>query len=103
MYAIIAIYGNASSAYVPAVSYACDINSWDETCVGPVSVVWKVLCAIILFMGTFMCFFGHRFFRIEMFVFGFMFGGFISYICYVISPFTGSSSCMFIYYFIGKI
>lgn len=45
-----------------------------------VTVGWKILCAIILFMGLFTCYFGHRFFKTQMFIFGFVFGGFISYV-----------------------
>ncbi|KAK4886783.1 hypothetical protein RN001_003054 [Aquatica leii] len=80
IFAIIANSHNYSSAYVPAVSYACDINNWEENCVGPVSMTWKLLFAVILFMGIFMCYFGHRFFRMAMFLFGFLFGSFIFYI-----------------------
>lgn len=89
LYAIIAISGNGNSAYVPAVTYACDVNNWDESCSGPVSVIWKVLCAMILFMGVFMCMFGHRFFRIALFIFGFVCGSFISYVS---SPFAETPS-----------
>lgn len=89
VYAIIATSGNATSAYVPAATYACDVSNWDESCSGPVSVIWKVLCALILFMGAFMCLFGHRFFKIEMFVFGLVCGSFISYVS---SPFASAPS-----------
>ncbi|KAF5274292.1 hypothetical protein FQR65_LT04410 [Abscondita terminalis] len=80
IFAIIATNANGSSAYIPAVSYACDIADWGENCLGPVSIIWKVLCAVIFFIGTFICFFGHRFFRMTMFIFGFIFGSFIFYI-----------------------
>ncbi|KAJ8968077.1 hypothetical protein NQ314_002477 [Rhamnusium bicolor] len=35
VFAIVATYNNRSSAYVPAVSYGCDLTKWDESCVGP--------------------------------------------------------------------
>ncbi|KAF5302339.1 hypothetical protein FQA39_LY10378 [Lamprigera yunnana] len=80
VFGIIATDGNASTAYVPAVTYACDITNWNESCLGPVSIPWKLLCAVILFMGIFIGYFGHRFFRTELFLFGFIFGSFVFYI-----------------------
>lgn len=35
VFAIIATYSNRSSAYVPAVSYGCEVLNWDTDCVGP--------------------------------------------------------------------
>lgn len=35
IYAVVARYGNLTSAYVPAVTYACNINNWDIDCIGP--------------------------------------------------------------------
>lgn len=41
---------------------------------------WKFLCAVLLFTGFFLCFFGHRFFRVSLFIAGFIFGAFITYL-----------------------
>lgn len=35
VFAIIAKYGNYSSAYIPAVTYACDVSMGNETCYDP--------------------------------------------------------------------
>lgn len=35
VFAILATYNNRTSAYVPAVSYGCDMANWDGSCVGP--------------------------------------------------------------------
>jgi len=40
----------------------------------------KLLCAVILFIGLFICFAGHYFFKAEMFIFGFISGGLVAYI-----------------------
>lgn len=45
-----------------------------------VTVPWKILCSLLLFMGMFTCYLGHRFFKTQMFLFGFVFGGFVSFI-----------------------
>lgn len=35
VFGIVATYKNRSSAYVPAVSYGCDLLNWQTNCVGP--------------------------------------------------------------------
>lgn len=35
VFGVVATYKNRSSAYVPAVSYGCDLLNWDRDCVGP--------------------------------------------------------------------
>lgn len=35
IFGIVATYKNRSSAYVPAVSYGCNILFWDTDCIGP--------------------------------------------------------------------
>lgn len=41
VFAIIATYGNHSSAYIPAVSYGCDLNN-PESCIGPGKKIKKI-------------------------------------------------------------
>jgi hypothetical protein len=40
----------------------------------------KVLCAVIFFLGIFVCLYGHQFFKTETFLLGFLSGGLIFYI-----------------------
>jgi hypothetical protein len=40
----------------------------------------KVLCAVIFFLGLFVCLYGHQFFKTEMFLLGFLSGGLVFYI-----------------------
>ncbi|XP_063913266.1 transmembrane 7 superfamily member 3-like [Zophobas morio] len=80
VFAIVATYHNRSSAYVPAVSYGCDLDNQDESCYGPVTPHWKVICAFLLIFGLFVNFFGHKFFRITLYLIGFVIGVFITYV-----------------------
>ncbi|KAF9424418.1 hypothetical protein HW555_000557 [Spodoptera exigua] len=72
---------NASlySVYVPSYSYGCnDIN--DDGCEMIDDWLSQLLCATLMFVGVFICFFGHRFFKTEMFFAGFFTGVIITYI-----------------------
>ncbi|KAH0809332.1 hypothetical protein MTP99_011906 [Tenebrio molitor] len=80
VFAIVATHHNRSSAYVPAVSYGCDLANFDESCYGPVTPHWKLLCAVLLIFGVFTNFFGHKFFRITLFLVGLMVGVFVTYV-----------------------
>lgn len=40
----------------------------------------QLLCASLLFFGIFVCYFGHRFFKTEMFLIGLVSGVIITYI-----------------------
>ncbi|XP_026736444.1 transmembrane 7 superfamily member 3-like [Trichoplusia ni] len=67
------------SVYVPSYSYGCP--SVDEDgCDIMDDMFTQFLCAILLFVGLFVCFFGHRFFKTEMFLAGFFSGVIITYI-----------------------
>lgn len=44
------------------------------------STVSKIFLAILLFLGLFMCFFGHQYFKCEMFILGFLAASLVSYI-----------------------
>ncbi|CAG9836142.1 unnamed protein product [Diabrotica balteata] len=74
VFAMVSTFKDHKSAYIPAVSYGCDVARWEEDCVGPVAVHWKVLCAFQLIFGIFLCFFGHRFFRLTLYIVSFTFG-----------------------------
>lgn len=80
VYAVIAKSGTSAAAYVPAVTYACSTVYWTDTCVVLSTTFSKVLCAVIFFLGLFVCFYGHQFFKTETFLLGFLSGGLIFYI-----------------------
>ncbi|KAF4531653.1 hypothetical protein B566_EDAN006584 [Ephemera danica] len=69
-----------AAAYVPSLTYACSTSYWTDTCEVLTSTFSKLLCAIVFFLGIFLCFVGHIFFKTEMFVFGFLSGGLVSYV-----------------------
>jgi hypothetical protein len=50
----------------------------------------RVLCAVIFFLGLFVCLYGHQFFKTETFLLGFLSGGLIFYI--LISAFSTLSA-----------
>ncbi|XP_047508186.1 transmembrane 7 superfamily member 3-like isoform X1 [Pieris napi] len=70
---------SAYSVYVPTYTYACaplvegDCDIFDD-------VLSQLLLASILFIGLFVCYYGHRFFKTEMFLIGLISGGIVTYI-----------------------
>lgn len=99
VFAIVATYGNTSSAYVPAVSYGCDLTE-PETCTGPVTPHWKLICAFLAIFGLFVCHVGHRFLRITLYLVGCTLGIFVTYV--ILSLSTDSLTvegnlCLFFY------
>jgi len=68
-----------SSAYVPSVSYGCDL-SIENDCLSPNTTYSKILCALSLFIGIFITFWGHRYFQIEMLLVGFVTFSTVSYV-----------------------
>ncbi|KAL1506734.1 hypothetical protein ABEB36_006040 [Hypothenemus hampei] len=77
VFAIVSTYKNKTSAYVPTVSYSCDLHLWEEDCLGPNGVYWKLVTAFLLVCGLILCFVGHRLFKISLFIIGYTFGVFI--------------------------
>ncbi|XP_063141989.1 transmembrane 7 superfamily member 3 isoform X1 [Rattus norvegicus] len=71
---------NTSAAYVPVHTYACSFDSVDGNCVPPGRVSTKVFSTLFALLGLFTCFFGHRFWKTELFFVGFIFLGFFFYI-----------------------
>lgn len=71
---------NTSAAYVPVHTYACSFDSVDGNCVPPGRVSTKVFSTLFALLGLFTCFFGHRFWKTELFFMGFIFLGFFFYI-----------------------
>ncbi|XP_027285903.1 transmembrane 7 superfamily member 3 isoform X2 [Cricetulus griseus] len=71
---------NTSAAYVPVHTYACSFESVDGNCASPGRVSTKVFSTVFAVLGIFICFFGHRFWKTELFFVGFIFLGFFFYI-----------------------
>ncbi|XP_036038260.1 transmembrane 7 superfamily member 3 [Onychomys torridus] len=71
---------NTSAAYVPVHTYACSFESVDGNCISPGRVPTKVFFTLLALLGLFVCFFGHRFWKTELFFIGFIFLGFFFYI-----------------------
>ncbi|XP_028747469.1 transmembrane 7 superfamily member 3 [Peromyscus leucopus] len=71
---------NTSAAYVPVHTYACSFESVDGNCISPGRVPTKVFFTLLALLGLFICFFGHRFWKTELFFIGFIFLGFFFYI-----------------------
>ncbi|XP_045176557.2 transmembrane 7 superfamily member 3-like [Mercenaria mercenaria] len=65
------------AVYIPVVSYRCDIEHTDICKQRDVTSL--VLSTAGGLIGLFLCFFGHRFFKTENFVFGFLIFGLIWY------------------------
>ncbi|XP_028160981.1 transmembrane 7 superfamily member 3-like [Ostrinia furnacalis] len=65
---------NYYSVYVPTATYGC--QPVDDGCELIDDVLSRFICAMLLFVGIFVCYFGHRFFKTEMFLMG-MLGGFV--------------------------
>ena len=113
VYSVIAKSGRSAVAYVPSLTYACSTVYWTDTCdvLSELTVIishWynfahsdfstdqfipvsdtifsKVLCAVIFFLGLFVCLCGHQFFKTETFFLGFLSGGLVFYI--VIAAFS---------------
>uniref|UniRef100_A0A8C6H796 Transmembrane 7 superfamily member 3 n=1 Tax=Mus spicilegus TaxID=10103 RepID=A0A8C6H796_MUSSI len=71
---------NTSAAYVPVHTYACSFESVDGNCASPGRVSTKVFSTLFALLGLFICFFGHRFWKTDLFFIGFIFLGFFFYI-----------------------
>ncbi|XP_005379174.1 PREDICTED: transmembrane 7 superfamily member 3 isoform X2 [Chinchilla lanigera] len=71
---------NTSAAYVPAHTYACRFEASEGSCASLGRVSTKVFFTLFALLGLFICFFGHRFWKTELFFIGFIFMGFFFYI-----------------------
>merc|ERR550519_308759 len=81
LYAVIVEIGNGSAVYVTGHTYACNLDTeMEHNCEFLFSRVTKILCALALFVGIFMGFAGHRFFKCSQFIFGFYAGSFVGFI-----------------------
>uniref|UniRef100_A0A8C3YRF6 Transmembrane 7 superfamily member 3 n=1 Tax=Catagonus wagneri TaxID=51154 RepID=A0A8C3YRF6_9CETA len=71
---------NTSAAYVPAHTYACSFEAVEGNCFSLGRVSTKVFFTLSALLGLFICFFGHRFWKTELFFIGFILMGFFFYI-----------------------
>ncbi|XP_011361388.1 transmembrane 7 superfamily member 3 isoform X2 [Pteropus vampyrus] len=71
---------NTSAAYVPVHTYACSFEAAESNCSSLGRVSTKVFFTLFAVLGLFICFFGHRFWKTELFFIGFIFMGFFFYI-----------------------
>lgn len=76
------------ASYIPMVTYACNLNKSGD-CV-ETDVIWKIYSVIGGVVGLFLCFFGHRYFKTELFIGGFMAVFLVSYI--LLNLFTSLST-----------
>ncbi|XP_041833029.1 transmembrane 7 superfamily member 3 [Melanotaenia boesemani] len=71
---------NTSAAYVPVHTYACSFVSTMDGCQTLGKISTKIFFTITGLAGLFVCFFGHRFFKCELFCMGFSFAAFFFFI-----------------------
>ncbi|XP_058138916.1 transmembrane 7 superfamily member 3 [Dasypus novemcinctus] len=71
---------NTSAAYVPAHTFACSFEALEGSCSSLGRVSTKVFFTFFALLGLFICFFGHRFWKTELFFIGFIFMGVFFYI-----------------------
>ncbi|MED6241065.1 hypothetical protein ATANTOWER_022571 [Ataeniobius toweri] len=71
---------NTSASYVPAHTYACSFASTLDGCQTLGKISTKVFFTITGLAGLFVCFFGHRFFKCELFCMGFSFAAFFFFV-----------------------
>uniref|UniRef100_A0A7N6AJN9 TM7S3/TM198-like domain-containing protein n=1 Tax=Anabas testudineus TaxID=64144 RepID=A0A7N6AJN9_ANATE len=71
---------NTSASYVPVHTYACSFASTLDGCETLGKISTKVFFTIAGLAGLFVCFFGHRFFKCELFCMGFSFAAFFFFV-----------------------
>ncbi|XP_072233553.1 transmembrane 7 superfamily member 3 [Leuresthes tenuis] len=71
---------NTSASYVPVHTYACSFVSTLDGCQTLGKISTKVFFTITGLAGLFVCFFGHRFFKCELFCMGFSFAAFFFFV-----------------------
>ncbi|XP_029317892.1 transmembrane 7 superfamily member 3 isoform X2 [Cottoperca gobio] len=71
---------NTSASYVPVHTYACSFVSTLDGCQTLGKISTKLLFSIAGLAGLFVCFFGHRFFKCELFCMGFSFAMFFLFV-----------------------
>ncbi|KAM9293720.1 transmembrane 7 superfamily member 3 isoform 1-T1 [Morus bassanus] len=71
---------NTSAAYVPVHTYACSFADLVDNCSSLSKISTKVFFTALAVLGLFTCFFGHRFWKTDLFFMGFIFAGFFFFV-----------------------
>ncbi|EFN73616.1 Transmembrane 7 superfamily member 3 [Camponotus floridanus] len=80
VYAVIATYGNYSSAYIPIFTYACSPLVYPETCQILNDTFAKMICALVLIIGFLSIIIGHKYASTDRLISSCMMGGIFGYI-----------------------
>ncbi|KAL8219185.1 UNVERIFIED_CONTAM: Transmembrane 7 superfamily member 3 [Gekko kuhli] len=73
-------FWNTSAAYVPIHTYACNLNAVVDNCSSLRRLSTKVFFTTFAILSLFVCFFGHRFWKTDLFFMGFIFMAFFFFI-----------------------
>ncbi|XP_071589297.1 transmembrane 7 superfamily member 3 [Heliangelus exortis] len=71
---------NTSAAYVPVHTYACSFADLVDNCSSLSKLSTKVFFTTLAVLGLFTCFFGHRFWKTDLFFMGFIVTGFFFFV-----------------------
>ncbi|XP_060114113.1 transmembrane 7 superfamily member 3 [Heteronotia binoei] len=71
---------NTSAAYVPVHTYACSLNTVVGNCSSFRRLSTKLFFTVLAILSLFVCFFGHRFWKTDLFFMGFVFVAFFFFI-----------------------
>ncbi|KGL80911.1 Transmembrane 7 superfamily member 3, partial [Tinamus guttatus] len=71
---------NTSAAYVPVHTYACSFSDLVDNCSSVSKLSTKIFFTALAVLGLFTCFFGHRFWKTDLFFMGFIFTGFFFFV-----------------------
>ncbi|NWJ04303.1 TM7S3 protein, partial [Crypturellus undulatus] len=71
---------NTSAAYVPVHTYACSFADRVDNCSSVSKLSTKIFFTALAVLGLFTCFFGHRFWKTDLFFMGFIFTGFFFFV-----------------------
>ena len=83
VYNVLSFANGASTAYVPAVTYACEFTEGQSTCKRGLQIVDMVIGPFICLIGLFLTVAAHRLFHVEVFVFSSLIFVFLWYIAVV--------------------
>ncbi|XP_031453040.1 transmembrane 7 superfamily member 3 [Phasianus colchicus] len=71
---------NTSAAYVPVHTYACSFADLVDNCSSLSKLSTKIFFTALAVLGLFTCFFGHRFWKTDLFFMGFVITGFFFFV-----------------------
>ncbi|KAL9854665.1 transmembrane 7 superfamily member 3 isoform 2-T2 [Geothlypis trichas] len=71
---------NTSAAYIPVHTYACSFTDLVDNCSSLSKLSTKVFFTAFAVLGLFTCFFGHRFWKTDLFFMGFIVAAFVFFV-----------------------